>query len=49
MHWFTSMLMISFTPNTADGYSFVVGIFTYMHLIFASTLSLSACSSFTTY
>jgi len=32
LHWTFSVILICVTPNTSDGYSFIVGLFTYGHI-----------------
>ena len=33
LHWVFTVILIAATPKSADGYSFVIGLFTYGHLI----------------
>lgn len=33
LHWISTFVLIVAMPNTTDGYSFIIGIFTYGHLI----------------
>jgi amino acid transporter len=33
LHWASSFILILAMPNTADGYGFVIGLFTYGHLL----------------
>ena len=37
LHWLTTVITISVIPNNADGYNFIVGLFTYGHLMVTST------------
>ena len=33
LHWVFTVIIILITPDTTDGYAFVVGLFTYGHIL----------------
>jgi hypothetical protein len=46
LHWIFSVILIGITPNSSDGYGFVIGLFTYSHLMIGCMLFYSSSSSF---
>ena len=40
LHWLSSVILVLATPNSTDGYSFILGLFTYGHLIVGVFLGL---------
>ncbi|KAF8535501.1 amino acid permease-domain-containing protein [Trichophaea hybrida] len=39
LHWIFSVILIGITPNSSDGYGFVIGLFTYSHLMIGCVLA----------